>query len=155
MYTDIDIRPSEPSDPKVKRLIDAHISHGNAHYPAESNHHLTSDDHLENDVRLFAAWDGDTCLGIAGLKMLGSQAGELKSMHVLEESRGRGVGLKLLERVMSEARKEGLTALYLETGSREASAAARRLYERFDFEYCPPFADYKEDVESVFMKRSL
>ncbi len=155
MGTEIDIRLSEPSDPQVRAIIDTHIAHGDAHYPVESNHHLTSDAHNEQEVRLFAAWDGDTCLGIAGLKRFGPQDGELKSMHVREEARGRGVGLKLLERVMSEARSQGLTALYLETGSREASAAARRLYARLEFDYCSPFGSYREDVESVFMKRKL
>ena len=45
--------------------------------------------------------------------------------------------------------------LWLETGSRDASAAARRLYERVGFTYCPPFGSYVEDPESVFMTRHL
>jgi putative acetyltransferase len=32
---------------------------------------------------------------------------------------------------------------------------ARRLYESFGFTYCSPFADYKEDPNSVFLTRVL
>ena len=32
---------------------------------------------------------------------------------------------------------------------------ARRLYEKFCFEYCGPFADYRPDPNSVFMTRAL
>jgi len=32
---------------------------------------------------------------------------------------------------------------------------AQRMYERFGFERCPPFADYVEDPNSVFMTRAL
>ena len=75
-------------------------------------------------------------------------------MHVLEELRGRR-RKKLLERIIEEARSSGLTSLYLETGSRDASAAAKTLYEKLGFAYCKPFGDYREDIESVFMIRSL
>jgi putative acetyltransferase len=37
----------------------------------------------------------------------------------------------------------------------EAFAPARRLYESFGFAYCGPFADYKEDPNSVFMTKEL
>ena len=45
--------------------------------------------------------------------------------------------------------------MFLETGSREASAAARRLYERAGFSYCAPFGAYVDDPMSVFMTRTL
>ena len=37
----------------------------------------------------------------------------------------------------------------------EAFAPARRLYERFGFEPCPPFADYRPDPHSVYMTLPL
>ena len=37
----------------------------------------------------------------------------------------------------------------------EAFEPARRLYARFGFTYCGPFADYVEDPYSVFMTREL
>jgi putative acetyltransferase len=45
--------------------------------------------------------------------------------------------------------------LSLETGATEPFRPARRLYEKFGFEYCGPFADYRLDPLSVFMTRAL
>lgn len=62
---------------------------------------------------------------------------EVKSMHVLSTARGRGVGTALLDHIMKRALESGVQQLLLETGSRDASAPARRLYERAGFTYCP------------------
>lgn len=48
----------------------------------------------------------------------------------------------------------GLTRLSLETGSDEFFLPARKLYEKFGFEYCQPFADYRPDPYSAFMTKS-
>lgn len=76
-------------------------------------------------------------------------------MHVLEQVRGYGVGSRLIDAVIKEASKRGLRRLSLETGSRDASAAARKLYEKLGFDYCVPFGDYDEDPECVFMTKQL
>ena len=65
------------------------------------------------------------------------------------------MGKLLLECILDEAHRAGLTRLYLKTGSRNASAAARTLYEKLGFTYCLPFGTYRKDVESVFMVRVL
>jgi putative acetyltransferase len=43
----------------------------------------------------------------------------------------------------------------LETGSMEFFRPARALYASFGFAPCPPFADYREDPNSVFMTKEL
>ena len=53
------------------------------------------------------------------------------------------------------ARARGYRRLSLETGSMAAFAPARALYERFGFAYCAPFADYRDDPNSVFMTLAL
>jgi len=151
----IDIQFADLKNHQVAHLIKTHIDYGNAHYPEESNHHLTAEKHTSEEVQLFAAWSGESCLGMVGLKKLNNYSGELKSMHVLEGGRGLGVGTKLVEHVISNAKRDGLKTLFLETGSRNASEAARKLYEKLDFSYCAPFGDYLEDPESVFMVRSI
>jgi len=155
MFEEMEIRAADPTLPQVAHLIEVHTAYGDAHYSAESNHHVGADQHEAEGIQLFAAWQGDQCLGIAGLKTLDDKSGELKSMHVREDLRGKGVGKVLLDCILDQARREGLTRLYLETGSRDASAAARTLYEKLGFDYCPPFGTYQEDIESVFMVRSL
>jgi putative acetyltransferase len=49
----------------------------------------------------------------------------------------------------------GFTRLSLETGSTGFFLPARKLYEKFGFEYCEQFADYRPDPRSVFMTRTL
>lgn len=151
----IRIEPADWEDERVRHLINVHINYGNTHYPVESNHHLNADEHSEYDVQLFCALQAEDCLGIGGYKKLDHQTGELKSMHVLDAGRGQGIGKRLMEVILSTAKRQGIKTLYLETGSRDASKAARKLYENLGFSYRPPFGDYVEDPESVFMELSL
>lgn len=145
----------DPIDPQVSRIIAAHVAYGDAHYPTESNHHIYLEEYAGSGVQLFGAWLDGSCVGIAGLKSVTNRHGELKSMHVLKQARGHGVGTLLINAVINEASKRGLERLSLETGSRKASDAARLIYEKFGFEYCAPFDDYYEDPESVFMTLSI
>ena len=56
---------------------------------------------------------------------------------------------------MTCPRAMGFSRLSLETGGPEPFGPARRLYEKFGFEYCGPFADSRLDPHSVFMTRAL
>jgi putative acetyltransferase len=49
------------------------------------------------------------------------------------------------------ARSRRYARLSLETGSQDAFAPARRLYESYGFRHCLPFEGYVEDPNSVFM----
>ncbi|MET4096616.1 GNAT superfamily N-acetyltransferase [Arthrobacter sp. UYCu712] len=76
-------------------------------------------------------------------------------MRTAARARGRGVATLLLEHILEEARRCGFDQLFLETGSQEFFAPARRLYHRHGFIDCPPFAGYVLDPHSVFMTREL
>ena len=67
----------------------------------------------------------------------------------------RFLGSLLLGHIIAEAQRMGFTRLSLETGAAEFFAPARRLYEKFGFTYCEPFADYRPDPLSVFLTRTL
>jgi putative acetyltransferase len=49
----------------------------------------------------------------------------------------------------------GMKRLSLETGSWAYFQPARALYRKQGFVECPPFADYREDPNSIFMTREL
>lgn len=49
----------------------------------------------------------------------------------------------------------GFNRLSLETGATEFFRPARKLYEKFGFDYCEPFSDYQPDPFSAFMTRVL
>jgi hypothetical protein len=50
---------------------------------------------------------------------------------------------------------DGCSNLILETGAMEYFVPAHRLYHKFGFRTCAPFADYVEDPNSFFMTLSL
>jgi putative acetyltransferase len=76
-------------------------------------------------------------------------------MRTAPARRRDGIASMLVEHIITEAKRMGVTRLSLETGSHEFFRPARKLYEKFGFEYCEPFADYRDDPNSVFMTRQL
>jgi putative acetyltransferase len=76
-------------------------------------------------------------------------------MRTASQRKRSGVASLLMEHIIGEARRMGFTRLSLETGSAEFFLPARRLYQKFGFEHCQPFADYKPDPYSVYMTRVL
>ncbi len=107
------------------------------------------------DISFWSAWDGDTLMGVGALKRINASDGEIKSMHTLKTARRSGVGAAMLQHIMTEARKMGLSRLYLETGSFDFFAPARALYARHGFTECAPFEGYKPDPNSTFMMREI
>jgi putative acetyltransferase len=65
------------------------------------------------------------------------------------------VATLLLRHILDEARTRNFERIYLETGTEDYFAPARRLYGRHGFSECPPFADYVLDPNSVFMELLL
>ncbi len=116
---------------------------------------LDLDDLRAPEVTFWTAWEEEDLLGCGALKALDDVHGEIKSMHTAEAHRGKGVAARLLQHIIDEAQKRSFRRLSLETGSMEAFSPARRLYEKFGFVECPPFADYRLDPYSLFMTREL
>ena len=94
-------------------------------------------------------------MGFGALKRLSANHGEVKSMHVAEAARRRGIGGTILRHIIAAARDEGMGRLSLETGSWDYFRPARALYARHGFVVCEPFADYAPDPNSVFMSLDL
>ncbi len=107
------------------------------------------------NIRFWTISENNVLLGCAALKALPDGLVEIKSMHVLEQARGRGIARVLLEFLISEARVENNREMVLETGSMEAYAAARALYERAGFSFCDPIPGYFEDPNSIYMRLAL
>lgn len=71
--------------------------------------------------------------GIVGYAVLWCvlDQGELANLAITPPMRGRGLGTRLLGRVVEVAREHGVETIYLEV--RESNAAALELYRRFGF----------------------
>ena len=107
------------------------------------------------DVTVFAARRGGGLLGVAALKRLDDASGEIKSMRVVDEALGSGVGYALLQHVIGVARGNGFSRLLLETGTGPSFDAAKALYSRNGFNRRGPFADYTASDFNIFYERAL
>src|SRR6185369_10882359 len=140
---------------EIRALIARHLRGMHESSPPESVHAFDVDKLLAPGVTFWSAWDGETLAGMGALKELGGGRGELKSMRVADAYLGRGIGRAILEHIVAEARRRGMTTLWLETGSTEPFAPALKLYETAGFVRCGPFDGYVEDPFSIFMTRTL
>lgn len=86
---------------------------------------------------------------------LDSMHAEIKSMRTAPAYRRKGVGARILEQIIEEAKRRSYVRLSLETGSMASFSPARALFARFGFETCEPFATYQRDINSVFMTRKV
>jgi putative acetyltransferase len=103
----------------------------------------------------WSAWIENDVVGMGALKRIDAQRAEVKSMRVADAWLGKGIGRAMLDHIIAEARRMGMTSLWLETGSAPAFAPALKLYETAGFTRCGPFEGYGEDPFSVFMTRTI
>ncbi len=155
MSVRFEIRTDDLSSEDVVSLIGEHLASMALHSPPESIHALGVESLRASDVTFWTVWLEDELVGCGALKELNARHGELKSMRTHVAHLRKGVAGAMLEHMMAVARQRGYRRLSLETGSMEAFAPARSLYARFGFTMCPPFADYVEDPNSVFMTLEL
>lgn len=139
----------------TRALIARHLAGMRANSPPGSVHALDVDALRGPGVTFWSVWVGDEIAGCGGLKRLDERRGEIKSMRVADRFLGRGIGRALLDHLVAEARRRGMTGLWLETGSSEAFIPAIRLYESAGFVRCGPFDGYTDDPFSVFMTRNI
>ena len=145
----------DPLGADLDLLFERHHETCHASTPPESIHMLPRADLRGPGIAFYVLRDGGAAVGMGAISRIDPGHGELKSMHVLAEARGRGLSRQLLAALIAEARAAGLSRLSLETGVEPIFAAARGLYAREGFAECPPFGDYRPDPNSVFMTRAL
>lgn len=141
--------------PEIAAFLDEHVREMLSITPPESKHALDLDGLRRPEVTFWAVRDGGSVIGCGAIKRLDRQHAEVKSMRTAVARKRSGIASLLLGHIIDEARAMGYTRLSLETGSDDFFAPARRLYEKFGFDFCEPFADYLPDPLSVFMTRTL
>jgi putative acetyltransferase len=151
----MEIQIDDLTGSEIARLLQEHLANMAQNSPPESMHALSLEELRQPGITFWSVWEGGELLGCGALKELDPQHGEIKSMRTAAMHRRKGVAARLLEHILEEARRRNYKRVSLETGSMEAFAPARRLYARFGFSACGPFADYIEDPNSVFMTKEL
>lgn len=137
---DISVLRLTPNDWRTERelrlaaLFDAPSAFGSRLVDAEAFTEPDWRQRLSSQVR-FAAWVGGIAVGTVGVAVDGEayQAGTavLVGMWVAPDARGRGVADQLVEAVIAEGRRDGLTAICLSVT--HGNVVAERLYARHGF----------------------
>jgi len=144
-----------PDAPELAPLFDRHLILMRATSPACSVHAMEPDRLVAAGVRFFVVREANAPVAMGALKPVTADHGEIKSMHVVEEARGKGLAAAILMRLLDTAKEAGMTRVSLETGSQDGFRPARTFYASKGFELCPPFDGYVEDPNSVFMTRPV
>ncbi len=90
---------------------------------------------LSQGGQIFMALRAQTAVGCCALIPMSGGIFELSKMVVAQAERGRGIGRRLLQHVVAEARQLGIGRLYLETNSTLKNAI--HLYESIGFTHVP------------------
>jgi phosphinothricin acetyltransferase len=143
------------ADAAVRALLSTHLAQCRGETAAGSAHALDLTGLAAPGIDFFAGYENDALVAVGALKRLDDAQGEVKSMHTLAERRGGGAGAEMLGHIVAHARALGLKRLSLETGSWDFFHPARRLYRRFGFRDCAPFAPYRADPNSLFFTLDL
>ncbi|MFE1767149.1 GNAT family N-acetyltransferase [Streptomyces angustmyceticus] len=143
------------SGPRIAEFLDEHVREMRSITPLESKHALDLDALRGPEVTFWSVMDDDTVVGCGAVKRLDTVHAELKSMRAAPARKRSGIASLLLHHILTETRRMGFTRLSLETGADEFFLPARKLYEKFGFAYCAPFATYRPDPNSAFMTRKL
>jgi putative acetyltransferase len=150
-----EIAVDDPRAADARALLERRLTYAYEHTRPEGVFALDFDGLLDPAVTFFSVRRDGELLGMGAIKQLTPDHAELKSMHTAEAARRSGVGRAMVEHLLGVARARGYHRVSLETGSQDAFAPARSLYEAAGFVSCGPFAEYPDNATSTFMTMTL
>ncbi len=89
--------------------------------------------------------DGDRIVGTGAVKKLDSDICELKRLWFLKEYRGKGLGYRMTQELLSFARGQGYQRIRLETDP-DAQSQAMKFYERLGFYEIPQYSQNEDET---------
>jgi|TARA_B100001093_G_scaffold462187_1_gene477216 putative acetyltransferase len=140
---------------EVNQLLKKHFIELRAASPEGSAHVLDIPGLKIPSIKFWSLWERTQLMGCGALKFLSEDHGEFKSIRVHDDFRGKGYGLKVINHLIYEAQKLKIKQLSIETGAGKFFTPARKLFDNCGFKPCPPFAHYKEDVNSLYFTKHL
>ena len=147
------ISPERPDTPDAQALIAELEAHLASFYPVESRHGFSVAKLLAENVAFFVTRHDGAPAGCGGIKLFGTDYGEVKRMFVRPPYRGLGLGRLMLDHLIGYARRNGVNLVRLETGIYQPEAIS--LYERAGFHRIAPFGDYTDDPLSLCYEKRL
>ena len=142
-------------NPEVNELLKKHFVELRSASPEGSAHVLDIPGLKVPSIKFWSLWEKSQLIGCGALKFLDENHGEFKSIRVHDNFRGKGYGIKIITHLINEAKNLKIQKLSIETGSGDFFAPARKLFDNCGFEPCPPFAHYKEDINSIYLTKLI
>ena len=142
-------------DTEVNELLTKHFIELRSVSPEGSTHVLDIPGLKDPSITFWSLWDGEELIGCGALKLLEKEHGEFKSIRVADKYRKSGMGEKIISHLIDQAKQIGIKKLSTETGAGNFFAPARKLFNNSGFKPCPPFAHYKEDINSLYFTKHL
>ncbi len=103
--------------------------------------------------KLFLAYADENIAGCIALRKLEDGVCEMKRLFVKDEFRGQQIGIKLIEKLIAEAREIGYEKMRLDTFPSKMGKAVS-LYESYGFREIPPYY-HNPYGETLFMEKDL
>ena len=144
-----------PYSDKLKQSVfsftDACFSELGKKFEPEGRHTFYND--IENSFIEFFCLitNNDQVIGTVALKKLDDNIAELKALYLDNMYRGQGLGKRLINAIIEEARTHGFKTIVLD--SMKQYKEARKLYEKCGFTDCARYND--NTYADVFMKLEL
>ena len=155
MTEPLSVRLDDLTGQQTRELLAIHLAGMHENTPAGHVFALDLSGLQAPGVTVWSAWRGETIAGVAALKALDAVSGELKSMRTHPDLLRQGVAAALLDHIITEARRRGLTRLSLETGRGPSFEPALALYRRSGFANGEAFGDYEASEFNQFLHLDL
>ena len=140
---------------EVNELLKKHFIELRSVSPEGSTHVLDIDGLKDKSIKFWSLWENNELIGCGALKFLEKHHGEFKSIRVADKFRKNGMGEKIIAHLIDQAKQIGIKKLSIETGSGDFFTPARKLFKKFGFKECTPFAHYKEDPNSCYYSLNI
>ena len=140
---------------EVNQLLKKHFIELRAASPEGSAHVLDIPGLMIPSIKFWSLWKNNQLIGCGALKFLDNNHGEFKSIRIHDDFRNKGYGAQIINHLINESKKLNIKKLSIETGAGSFFAPARKLFDNCGFKPCPPFAHYKEDINSLYLTKVL
>ncbi len=141
--------------PEVDELLKKHFVELRAASPEGSAHVLDIKGLKVPSIKFWSLWKDSQLMGCGALKFLEKEHGEFKSIRVHDNFRKKGNGIIVINHLINEAKELKIKRLSIETGAGKFFEPARKLFFYSGFKPCPPFAHYKEDINSLYLTKLI
>ena len=142
-------------DPKVNELLTKHFIELRSVSPDDSCHVLDIEGLKHPTIKFWSFWDNNQLIGCGALKFIDKSHGEFKSIRIEDKYRRKGMSSEIISHLIEQAKKNGIKKLSIETGAGKFFEPARKLFKKFGFKTCDPFANYKEDPNSCYFNLEI